>query len=73
MREQRFVVYVTLLSDGRTTEWYAVTEAGDGRSDLLSDGLCAWSRTSSAVCESLKAWLKQATDEASQSSFRTSK
>lgn len=63
MQVHRLAIYVTLLGDSGTVEWYAV-ESSDGEgSQLRSDGFCSSSKTPSAVSASLREWLMTRTTE----------
>lgn len=57
MEIKRLALYVTLLGDSGTVEWYAV-ESSDGEpSALWNDGFCSTSKTPLDVSSSLREWL----------------
>lgn len=61
MGARRLMLYVTLLPDSKTAEFYAVAELAGGGSDLWSDGCSHWSSLPSEVASSLTDWLKEMT------------
>lgn len=71
-RSKRLAIYVTLLPDSQTVEWYAVSDHDDSGADLWNDGLCSSLSVPSAVAESLMDWLSEKTAERSPSGASTS-
>lgn len=71
MSSQRLVIYVTLLPDSTTVEYYAVADRDDGSSDLEFDGISHSSKVSLALFDEFNQWLWQRTDGGSPSMSST--
>lgn len=72
MPNKRLVIYVTLLSDLQSVEWYAVSDDGYGRTDLEAEGFSNCWNATLAVCASLLEWQRRMMDEPSPSTNRSS-
>jgi hypothetical protein len=73
MPSQRLAIYVTLLPDSKTVEYYVVRDTGDGRSDLETDGCLPSWKLPSVLAGELSELLSAMTAEPSSSTSHSSR